>query len=157
MKLRSITDVVTNSSSEVFCMKASDYEAVIQNHPELKVSGIKTYHDVSELVTDFQGHPDAWPFRDMPLAVRALMTDFKLQESTKKILKDFGHTDQEIEDYEKTKNSERLKVRSESQFLKDFIKTARGIWYDSQRQPPHLPELREYLDNCGIDYTWYPD
>ena len=148
---------MTNSSTEVFCMKASDYEAVIQNHPELKVAGIKTYHDVSELVADFQGHPGAWPFRNMPPVIRALLTDFKLQDSTRVILKDFGHTDQEIEAYEESKNTERLKVRSESQFLKDFIKVARGIWYDTQRRPLHLSELREYLDNCGIEYTWDPD
>jgi hypothetical protein len=138
-------------------MKASDYEAVVQNHPELKVVGIKVYHDVSELASDFQGHQNAWPFRDMPLAIRALLTDFKLSDSTIATLKDFGHTDQEIEAYEKTKNAERLKVRSESQFLKHYIKVARGIWTDTQRQPLHLEELREYLDNCGIDYTWDPD
>ena len=157
MKLRSVTDVVTNSSSEVFCMKASDYEAVIKNHPELEVSGIKVYHDVSELAADFQGNPGAWPFRNMPLAIRALLTDFKLRDSTKTILKDFGHTDQEIEAYEESKNTKRLKIRSESQFLKDFIGIARGIWQSSNRGPLHLEELREYLDNCGIEYTWDPD
>ena len=157
MKIRGVTDVITNSSSEVFCMKASDYEDVIQIHPELKVAGIKIYHDVLELVADFQKRPGAWPFRNMPQSTRALLTDFKLQDSTRVILKDFGHTDQEIEAYEESKNTERLKARSESQFLKHFIKVARGIWYDTQRQPLHLAELREYLDNCGIEYTWDPD
>lgn len=157
MKLRSITDVVTNSSSEVFCMKASDYEAVVQNHPELEVSGIKTYHDVSELATDFQGHPDAWPFSGIPADQKRLLVTYKLPDYVCRILRDFGHTDQEIEAYEESKNTEILKERSESQFLAEFIKTARGIWYGHNRRPPHLEELREYLDNCGIDYTWYPD
>ena len=157
MKLRSITDVITNSSTEVFCMKASDYEAVIQNHPDLEVKGIRVYHDVSELAQAYQEHPNRWPFSGMPQVIRSLLTDYKLPDYIRAILRDFGHTDQEIDTYESTKQSERLKVRSESQFLKDYIKIARGIWYDTMRRPPHLAELREYLDNCGIEYTWDPD
>jgi len=157
MKLRSITDVITNSSTEVFCMKASDYEDVIQIHPELAVKGIKVYHDVSELAQDYQASPNAWPFRDIPISFRILLSNYKLPKSTRIVIRNFGHTDQEIDDYEKAKNSELLKKRSESQFLQDFIKVARGIWYDIDREPPHLCELREYLDNCGIKYTWDPD
>lgn len=156
MKLRSVTSVVTNSSSEVFCMKASDYEAVVQNHPELEVKGIKVYHDISELAQDYQAHPysNAWPFRNMPPLTRALLLDYKLSDTVRKILRDFGHTDQEIDTYENAKSTERIQVRNESKFLQEFIKIARGIWYDYYRGPQNLPELREYLDNCGIEYTW---
>lgn len=157
MKIRSITNVITNSSSEVFCMKASDYEAVIQIHPELEVEGIMIYHDISELAQDYQAHPNAWTFRGMPPVAKALLTDYRLPESVRTILRDFGHSDQEILNYENAKNTERLRKRSESLFLQDFIKVARGYWFDCYRRPLHLEELREYLDNCGIEYTWDPD
>jgi hypothetical protein len=137
-------------------MRASDYEAVIQIHPDLKVNGIKVYHDVSELAQDYQANPHSCIFYELPSSQQRLLMNYKLPDSICQILHDFGHTDQEILDYEKSKNTEILQKRNESQFLKNFIKIARGIWHDFNRGPLHLEELREYLDNCGITYDWSP-
>lgn len=157
MRLRSVTDVITNSSSEVFSMKASDYETIIRDHPELAVNGIMIYHNVSELSVAYQSRPNSWPFTKIPVRERYLLGDFKIPSSIRQILYDFGHTDQEILDYEKSKNLRVLEKREASDFLKNFIERAYGVWYDWYRDPAGLPELRKYLDENEIGYIWDRD
>jgi hypothetical protein len=58
MKLRSITDVITNSSTEVFCYKINDpeYQEIKKDVPWLPWTEFKTEDDIKNLVMD----PDYW-------------------------------------------------------------------------------------------------
>lgn len=58
MKIRSITDVITNSSTEVFCYKIDDpeYQEIQKSIPWLSWSEFKTEEDIKELIMD----PDYW-------------------------------------------------------------------------------------------------
>jgi len=58
MKIRSITDVITNSSTEVFCYKIDDpeYQEIQKSIPWLSWNEFKTEEDIKELIMD----PDYW-------------------------------------------------------------------------------------------------
>ena len=58
MKLRSITDVITNSSTEVFCYKLDDpeYQEIKRDIPWLYWTEFKTEDDIKKLVMA----PDYW-------------------------------------------------------------------------------------------------
>lgn len=58
MKIKSITDIITNSSSEVFCYKIDqEYEDLKKAVPEMKFTEFRTLEDVRKFVTskDYYG------------------------------------------------------------------------------------------------------
>lgn len=61
MKIKSITDIITNSSSEVFCYKIDqEYEDLKKAVPEMEFTEFKTLEDIRKFVTskDYYG----WEF-----------------------------------------------------------------------------------------------
>ena len=63
MKIKSITDIITNSSSEVFCYKiGQEYKDLKKVIPEMEFTEFKTLEDIIKFVTseDYYG----WEFSD---------------------------------------------------------------------------------------------
>lgn len=156
MKIRSVTDVITNSSSEVFSMKASDYEAVLQRNPGLLGDSdkkrIKIYRSLDELESEFSKFPNNPLFLELTVHEKRLLVPYRLLGSIREIIKDFGHTDQEILEYEASKDTERLKKRNSNKSLQGLLGVAYGTWYGPYWSD--LENLMEYLDNCGIEYHY---
>ena len=52
MKIKSITDIITNSSSEVFCYKIDqEYEDLKKSVPEMEFTEFRTFEDIRKFVT----------------------------------------------------------------------------------------------------------
>ena len=52
MKIKSITDIITNSSSEVFCYKIDqEYEDLKKAVPEMEFTEFRTLDDIKKFVT----------------------------------------------------------------------------------------------------------
>lgn len=88
MKLRSVTDVITNSSTEVFCYKIDDpeYQEIKTAIPWLYWDEFKTEDDIKEMVMDpsYWGIPWGNPQNDhgpeQALPIYDIMADYGFKE-----------------------------------------------------------------------------
>ena len=138
MKIKSITDVITNSSSEVFIVKTSDLEEAKKEiydkswkkkrfHYELEnifdlFKSINTLDDISK--------EDLNNFVEDPYRLVHLIVPFKLTSREIRILKDLNFTDEEIKEYEDKKDKERLELRNSNEELKKILGMSIARAYD---------------------------
>lgn len=97
MKIKSIIDVITNSSTEVFILKTKDLEDA---RKEIYNENTKRYLDqfvdigsIEDLKNLYLVHPSYYIFDDLPVW---LLREYKIAPQTRKILSMFGHTEDEI-------------------------------------------------------------
>ena len=144
MKIKSVTDVITNSSTEVFTVKIEDLE-LAKSIPEIyNKMFIKTrYNEGSTNILDrfmcFKSIEDIQEiyianrnldvFRDLGFAALYLYP-FSLSRNTEKVLKDFGHTEEEINEYIAKKDKERIEKRNNSSAISSLIGKATLEFYD---------------------------
>ena len=119
MKVKSIVDVITNSSSEVFIAKTEDVKACFlellgddilpKNHYYSAETFEKVLEDFNEsyenrrLIEEFLSKSG--------ISSSHLLYKFKLSSDAIIALKYFGHTDEEIEIYTDMKDETRNKIR----------------------------------------------
>ena len=119
MKIKSIVDVITNSSSEVFIAKTEDVKACFlellgdeilpKNHYYSAETFEKVLEDFNEsyenrrLIEEF--------LSESGVSSSHLLYKFKLSSDAIIALKYFGHTDEEIEIYTDMKDETRNKIR----------------------------------------------
>ena len=119
MKVKSIVDVITNSSSEVFIAKTEDVKACFlellgddilpKNHYYSAETFEKVLEDFNEnyenrrLIEEF--------LSESGVSSSHLLYKFKLSSDAIIALKYFGHTDEEIEIYTDMKDETRNKIR----------------------------------------------
>lgn len=137
-------------------MRASDYEAVLQRNSSLLGDSdkkrVKVYRSLDELESEFSKFPNNPLFQELTSHEEHLLVPYRLSGNIKKIIKDFGHTDQEILEYEASKDTERLEKRNSNKSLQGLLGVAYGTW--SGPYWSDLENLMEYLDNCGIEYHY---
>jgi len=156
MKIKSRVDVITNSSTEVFTMKASDYIKVISENPKLlnesDKKSIRVFSKIEDLEDHFFNFPDSEIFRDLSGPQRALLRKYRLTGNEKYLLKQFGHTDDEIKEYEERMDSKRVELRDKQKIFKELMETAFGVWYDHRWGD--LDRLKNYLEAHGIPFKY---
>ena len=119
MKIKSVVDVITNSSSEVFIAKTEDVKACFlellgdeilpKNHYYSAETFEKVLEDFNEsyenrgLIEEF--------LSESGVSSSHLLYKFKLSSDAIIALKYFGHTDEEIEIYTNMKDETRNKIR----------------------------------------------
>ena len=119
MKVKSVVDVITNSSSEVFIAKTEDVKACFlellgddilpKNHYYSAETFEKVLEDFNEnyenrrLIEEF--------LSESGVSSSHLLYKFKLSSDAIIALKYFGHTDEEIEIYTDMKDETRNKIR----------------------------------------------
>lgn len=119
MKVKSIVDVITNSSSEVFIAKTEDVKACFlellgdEILPKNHYYSAETFEKVLE---DFNGDYENRRLIEEFLSESGvsnshLLYKFKLSSDAIIALKYFGHTDEEIEIYTDMKDETRNKIR----------------------------------------------
>lgn len=138
MVIKSIIDVITNSSSEVFIARTEDVKACFlellgddilpKNHYYSAETFEKVLEDFNEnyenrrLIEEFLSESGVCDFH--------LLYKFKLSSEAKIALKYFGHTDEEIEIYTDMKDESRNKIRK-SIIEKILGKTILTYWNHS--------------------------
>lgn len=138
MKVKSIVDVITNSSSEVFIAKTEDVKACFlellgddilpKNHYYSAETFEKVLEDFNEsyenrrLIEEF--------LSESGVSSSHLLYKFKLSSDAIIALKYFGHTDEEIEIYTDMKDETRNKIRK-SIIEKILGKTILTYWNHS--------------------------
>lgn len=119
MKVKSVVDIITNSSSEVFIAKTEDVKACFlellgdkilpKNHYYSAETFEKVLEDFNEnyenrrLIEEF--------LSESGVSSSHLLYKFKLSSDAIIALKYFGHTDEEIEIYTDMKDETRNKIR----------------------------------------------
>ena len=135
MKVKSIVDVITNSSSEVFIAKTEDVKECFlellgddilpKNHYYSAETFEKVLEDFNEnyenrrLIEEF--------LSESGVSSSHLLYKFKLSSDAIIALKYFGHTDEEIEIYTDMKDETRNKIRK-SMIEKILGKTMLTYW-----------------------------
>lgn len=135
MKVKSIVDVITNSSSEVFIAKTEDVKACFlellgdeilpKNHYYSAETFEKVLEDFNEnyenrrLIEEF--------LSESGVSSSHLLYKFKLSSDAIIALKYFGHTDEEIETYTNMRD-EKLNERRKSIIEKILGKTMLTYW-----------------------------
>lgn len=135
MKVKSIVDVITNSSSEVFIAKTEDVKACFLELlgddilPKNHYYSAETFEKVLE---DFNGDYKTKRLIEEFLSESGasnshLLYKFKLSSDAIIALKYFGHTDEEIETYTNMRD-EKLNERRKSIIEKILGKTMLTYW-----------------------------
>lgn len=139
IKIKSITDVITNSSSEVFICKIFDLEEAKKelyeneglwtgeydhttwemigrgkNFFDTEIDYLRTIDDVEALYKKFH---NCEIFRKYSSTILSLLQPYKLPESIINILKEFNHTDEEIKAFIDRKEALRKEIRDSSKII----------------------------------------
>lgn len=148
MKIRSITDVITNSSTEVWAIRSNilkEAKSLFRDESWRK----KTFEEEQENLYDyFIDFPDfsslleAWKIpegRDVisgfiPFELRRLFDPRKLTFEETRILKEYGHSMEEIKDFEERLNTERyLKLQESGDKFKGYLGWSVAVFYNHFR------------------------
>ena len=123
MKIKSISDVITNSSSEVFICKISDLE---EAKKELKDIDEEFWEEAFKQITTVEEAQELFSnlgsiyFYDLQVSTKGYVP-FHLSSHEKELLKKFGHSKKELAEYEKNEELKRLEERDKNQEVKDKI------------------------------------
>ena len=170
MKIKSRTDVITNSSTEVFIVKTTDLEEFKKRHGEFfKDSDGREF----KVDTEFWGPSDltelqeAWNSKDPEkrIRIRMIFDSFRINygilvpyvasKETRKALEFFGHTDQEISSYEdkvndlRTKSIASNKDIAESLAWKAMVRSGHGHFIGRET------DLKKFLDDQGYHHVYW--
>ena len=141
MKIKSVTDVITNSSTEVFTVKIEDLELAksipeIYNKMFIKTLGstnildrficFKSIEDIQKI---YIANRNLDVFSDLGFD-SLYLRPFSLSRNTEKLLKDFGHTEKEINEYIARKDKERIEKRNNSSAINSLVGKATLEFYD---------------------------
>lgn len=107
MKIKSITDVITNSSNEVFCYKIDsfEYKKFKELIPEVQFIEFKTWEDIRNYVTNkdyFEWDLTKWAQCTHGEGAIEPKNDFYGDYTRMQILKESGKTDDEIWEFFKS-------------------------------------------------------
>lgn len=175
MKIRSITDVITNSSTEVWAIRSETFEKAKSLFRD-KAWREKTFesgekenlYDYFVSFPDFQSILDAWetPFGKnaiehyIPRELRYLLYREGLKPGEIMILQKFGHTKEEMKAYVDKLNEERISKLMESQEdWEPYFGWSVAVFYDHFRMwggSEPGKKLRDWLKtNCDQEDWWY--
>ncbi len=118
MKIKSVVDVITNSSTEVFIMKLSDYNEMKAEIGELEPKISK--FNIFETINDVLDYSERYSRPDFGL----IPGKYELSDRTRKILKDFGHSEEEIDNYINKKQKEKRELLKGNEKYKNLVGTA---------------------------------
>jgi hypothetical protein len=150
MKIRSKIDVITNSSTEVFSMKSSDFknlpEGLISRRDREAFLVFETFEDIQR-----EYMKNSWLECFDKLDHR--MYPFRLSTETKKALEYFGISEDAMKAYEEDINLKRQGGLRSSKAIQDLLGTAWGFWYDHD-WCESMKKLCEYCDSKKIPYKY---
>lgn len=150
MKLRSVTDVITNSSTEVFSMKSSDFKklpkGLLSRKDREAFVVFETFEDIQR---EYMKHSWLECFSELDHR----MYPFRLSSDTKKALDYFGISESRQKAYEDEVDLKRQGSIKSSKAVQDLLGTVWGFWYD-HAWCGSMSELREYCDQNGIPYKY---
>lgn len=117
MKIRSISDVITNSSTEVWIIKSDLFERSKYNLGDL-IREERFYDEGSELLWEkfkifktIEDLKEDWRSRYLlPREIFNLLSPYRLPEHDRSLLINWGHSEEEIMVYEQKKTGEREKL-----------------------------------------------
>ncbi len=150
MKIRSVTDVITNSSTEVFSMKSSDFKnlpkGILSRKDREAFMIFETFEDIQEgyMKCNYLECFDKLDYRMYP---------FRLSTDTKKALEYFGISEDAMKAYEDEVNLKRQGGLRSSKAIQELLGTAWGFWYDHD-WCESMEKLRGYCDQHGIPYKY---
>lgn len=150
MKIRSITDVITNSSTEVFSMKSSDFKnlpkGILSRKDREAFMIFETFEDIQEgyMKCSYLECFDKLDYRMYP---------FRLSPDTKKALEYFGISEEQQKAYEDEVNLKRQGGLKSSKAIQELLGTAWGFWYDHD-WCESMTKLKEYCDQHGMPYKY---
>lgn len=131
MKIKSIIDVITNSSTEVFILKTKDLEDA---RKEIYNENTKRYLDqfvdinsIEDIKNLYLVHPSYYIFDDLPVW---MLREYKIAPQTRKLLSMFGHTEDEIRSFEDKENIKRKKLIEDTKAFNKVIGFSTAEFYD---------------------------
>lgn len=159
IKIKSITDVITNSSSEVYLVKIDDLEEArkikevynkcfVSDEVNL-LNRFLEFRTMDDLEHEFNHHPENDVFKVVK-GPYSLLRETYLSWTEKHLLHEFGHSDEEIQEWINKKEAERKKARDESEGLKFLVgKAAIDIFAHDHS----LDDFKDWLEKNGKDFT----
>lgn len=170
MKIKSRTDVITNSSTEVFIVKTTDLEEFKKKHGEFFKDPDGREFKVD---TEFWGPSDltelqeAWNSKDPEKRIRireifgsfglgtGLLVPYAVSKETRKALEFFGHTDQEISSYEDQVNDHRTKAIAASKTIAESLAWKAMVRSGHGRFIGRENDLKKFLDDQGYKHIYW--
>lgn len=170
MKIKSRTDVITNSSTEVFIVKTTDLEEFKKNHGEFfKDDEGREFKIDTEFwgPSDLTELQDAWNSKDPDKRVRikeifnsfslnyGILVPYTVSKETRLALEFFGHTDQEISSYEDQVNDRRTKSIAANKKItetlawKAMVRDGHGHFIGRET------DLKKFLDDQGYEHIYW--
>lgn len=150
MKVRSITDVITNSSTEVFSMRSEDFKNLPKNllsrKDEEAFLVFETFEDIQRKYIENS-------FLECFDGIDHRMWPFQLSSDAKKALDYFGISEEQQKAYEDDINQIRINGLKSSKSVQKLIGTAWGFWYDHD-WCESMERLQKYCDSKKIPYKY---
>lgn len=173
MKIRSITDVITNSSTEVWAIRTpilEEAKSLFRDEAWREKAfweGKENFYDSFVDFPDLQSILEAWKTPDgkgiiesfIPYNLYHLFYSYSLTPKETKLLKAFGHTPEELKDFEDKMNSDRISRIKEEDF-KEYLGWSVAIFYDHFRMwggHEAGKKLREWLTTNHNPEDWEYD
>lgn len=170
MKIKSRTDVITNSSTEVFIVKTTDLEEFKKKYGEFFKDDEGREFKVD---TEFWGPSDltelqeAWNSKDPEKRVRIrqifnsfglnyeVLVPYVASRETRLALKFFGHTDQEISSYEDQVNDRRTKAIAANKNIIESLAWKAMVREGHGRFIGRETDLKKFLDDQGYHHVYW--
>ena len=149
MKVRSITDVITNSSTEVWAIKTHILEEARSlfrdeawREKAFEREKKENFYDFFIDFPNFQSLLEAWETPEgeaaisnhIPQELRYLFKPHKLSFTEVRVLRVFGHSKEEVKAFEDRLNTERLtKLQEKEEDFKEYLGWSVAVFYDHFR------------------------
>ena len=149
MKVKSVSDVITNSSTEVWVIRSNILEkakSLFRNESwrekAFEMEKKENLYDFFVSFPDFQSLLDAWETPEgkvaisefIPSELKCLFRSYKLTFEEARILRVFGHTPDELKEFEDGINTERKqKLLDSEEKFNDYIGWSVAVFYDHYR------------------------
>lgn len=170
MRIKSRTDVVTNSSTEVFIVKTTDLEEFKKEHGEL----LKTDDGFSSNLddefwgpTDLKDLQESWNSGDLGkknrireildyLGLRTdILTSYSVSRETRLALGYFGITDDQIKSYEDHINEAKTKTIGDSPKFKKSLDWKAMVRSGHGNFVGRDNNLKKFLDEKNYEYLYW--
>ena len=159
IKIKSITDVITNSSSEVYLVKIDDlnearkvkelYDKCFVRDDVNLLNRFIEFNSIDDLEHEFNRRQEERIFRLVKVP-RSLLYKTDVSYSERQLLHEFGHTDEEIQAWIEKKEEERMKKRNENEKLKSLVGKATIELFAHDHS---LDCFKEWLKKNGKEFT----
>lgn len=111
-----------NITTEAFILKTKDLkkarEEIYNENTKKFLDSFVDIKSLDDLISLYTKHPEYKIFENLPVWTLRV---YKIPEPTRKVLRKFGHTEDEINSFENLENQKRKELRENSEALKKII------------------------------------